>query len=237
MTQALHPGYDCGSPSADSNFQISDMAHPNHPHPPHPFQADHHEPVSDDALLGIALCDLLIEKGLWTADDERLQIEQIDAITPALGARVVTRSWVDPAYRARLLADAYKASEELGIDAGYVQMTALENTENVHNLVVCTLCSCYPRTLLGRPPTWYKSSVYRARAVREPRMVLAEWGTHIAPDREVRVHDSTAELRYIVIPMRPAGTENWSEEELQKLISRDSMIGVAEALSPKHKSQ
>lgn len=208
------------------------MSHSDHTHEAHPFQADHKEPASAEALLGLAMCDLLIEKGLWTADDERKQIEAIDAITPALGARIVARSWVDPDYRQRLLANAFAASEELGIDAGYVEMTALENTAHIHNLVVCTLCSCYPRTLLGRPPTWYKSSVYRARAVREPRKVLEEWGTHIAPDREVRVHDSTAELRYIVVPMRPAGTNGWSEEDLQKLITRDSMVGVAEALDP-----
>jgi len=206
--------------------------HTGHTHEPHPFQPDHEEPASMESLLGTALCDLLIEKGLWTADDERKQIEVIDAITPALGARVVARSWVDTDYHTRLMANAFKAVEELGIDAGYVEMTALQNTDEVHNLVVCTLCSCYPRSLLGRPPTWYKSSVYRARAVREPRKVLEEWGTSIASDREVRVHDSTAELRYIVIPMRPAGTDNWTEEELARLVSRDSMVGVAEALSP-----
>ena len=201
-----------------------------HAHPG--VQPDHPEPMSDAALLGVALCDLLIEKGYWTAEDERRKVEEIDAITPALGARMVARAWADPGYRARLLADAFKAAEELGIEAGYVQMTALENTPAVHNVVVCTLCSCYPRTLLGRPPAWYKSAEYRARVVREPRKVLAEWGTHIPLDREVRVHDSTAELRYIVVPMRPEGTEGWSEEELARLVTRYAMVGVAEALAP-----
>jgi nitrile hydratase subunit alpha len=140
---------------------------------------------------------------------------------------VVARAWTNPAFKARLLADGSAGVRELGIEVGATRLIVLENTPAIHNLVVCTLCSCYPRMVLGRPPDWYKSRAYRSRAVREPRDVLKEFGTNVADHVEVRVHDSTADMRYLVLPERPAGTEGWSEEQLAALVSRDSMIGVA----------
>jgi nitrile hydratase len=198
-----------------------------HLHPPP--RPDDPEPASEHQILGLALRELLMEKGHITAEDERRMIERIEAQTPAIGAAVVARAWVDPAYRARLLAHGREAIAELGFDPGaYPDIVVLENTAEVHNVVVCTLCSCYPRPLLGRPPAWYKSASYRARVVREPRAVLAEFGTRLADDVAVRVHDSTAELRYLVLPRRPAGTEGWSEERLAAIVTRDTMVGVAE---------
>jgi len=205
------------------------MAH-DHDHPPP--QPDHPEPQTEYEILGMALNELLLEKGIFSAEEQRKTIEMLENVTPADGARVVARAWVDSDYRRRLQTDAPSAVAELGFDHSQANLTVLENTPETHNVVVCTLCSCYPRMLLGRPPAWYKSKPYRSRVVREPRQVLAEFGTHIDPSREVRVHDSTAELRYLVLPMRPANTEGWSEAELIKLVSRDSMIGVAEATSP-----
>ena len=157
----------------------------------------------------------------------------MDARTPALGAKVVARAWVDPAFKARLLANAKAAVAELGIDIGSLStLVAIENTERMHNVVVCTLCSCYPRALLGLPPDWYKSLHYRSRAVVDPRGVLKEFGLELSPDIEVRVYDSTADMRYLVIPARPSGTEQMSEENLARLVTRDSMIGVARARTP-----
>jgi nitrile hydratase len=156
----------------------------------------------------------------------------MDARSPALGARVVARAWTDPAFKAQLLADGTRACQSLGIDMGPTNLCVVENTAEAHNLIVCTLCSCYPRTLLGLPPDWYKSRAYRSRAVREPRAVLAEFGTVLPEGTTVRVHDSTADLRYLVLPRRPAGTEGWSEEALAALVTRDSMIGVALAKEP-----
>ncbi len=153
-------------------------------------------------------------------------VEVIDSQTPALGARVVARAWVDPAYKARLLANGTEAVKELGIDMGTTKLVVVENTPQVHNLIVCTLCSCYPRPVLGLPPDWYKSSAYRSRAV------LAEFGTVLPEGVAVRVHDSTAEMRYLVLPMRPAGTEGLSEAELAELVTRDSMVGVSLPLQP-----
>ncbi|MSP81819.1 MAG: nitrile hydratase subunit alpha [Alphaproteobacteria bacterium] len=201
----------------------------DHDHPHSPPQPDDPEPSTEHHFLGLALRELLIEKGHITADDERRMIERIESQTPAIGAAVVARAWVDPAYRARLLAHGRDAIAELGFNPGnYPDIIVLENTARLHNVVVCTLCSCYPRPLLGRPPAWYKSAAYRARVVREPRAVLAEFGTHLAADVEVRVHDSTAELRYLVLPLRPAGTEDWSEDALAALVNRDAMVGVAQ---------
>jgi len=196
-----------------------------------------HAPVqADDAwrpgyfdVMETAVRELLIERGLITADEIRRQIEVLDSRTPALGAKVVARAWVDPEFRSRLLADGRKACEELGIDFyDDTKLLVLENTDRVHNLVVCTLCSCYPRPVLGLPPDWYKLKPYRARAVSEPRAVLAEFGTIIPDDVEVRVSDSTAMLRYLVLPRRPAGSEHLGEEALAALVTRDSMIGVTE---------
>lgn len=178
-------------------------------------------------IMETAVRELLIEKKLIGPGEIRRQIEVLDSRTPALGAKVVARAWVDPEFRARLLANGRTACEELGIsfydDTGLI---VLENTEKVHNLIVCTLCSCYPRPLLGLPPDWYKLKPYRARAVIEPRAVLAEFGTIIPDDVEIRVSDSTAAVRYLVLPRRPDGTENYSEEQLAALVTRDAMIGV-----------
>lgn len=197
----------------------------------HPFQPDHPEPSTEYEWLGVALNELLIEKGLYTAAELREAIAEVEAVDPSThGARVVARAWVDDAFRRRLFDDANAAVEELGFDSAATDLTALENTAQVHNVVVCTLCSCYPRTLLGRPPTWYKSAPYRSRLVREPRAVLREFGTLLPDGVELRVHDSTAELRYLVVPLRPDGTDGWSEERLARLVTRDSMIGVAPAL-------
>jgi nitrile hydratase len=181
-----------------------------------------------------AIQALLVEKGILTADEVRRQIDDMDSRTPALGARVAARAWVDPAFRARLLADAKAACAELGIDTGFLEaaLVVVENTETVHHVVVCTLCSCYPRAILGIPPEWYKSLNYRTRVVADPRGVLREFGLELGPDVEVRVLDSTADMRYLVIPQRPAGTERLSEEEMARLVTRDSMIGVAKARTP-----
>ena len=174
-----------------------------------------------------AIESLLVEKGILTEEDVRRQIEYMDARTPANGARLVARAWTDPDFKARLLSDTKAAALEIGIDAsGPVEFIVVENTPEVHNLIVCTLCSCYPRAILGRPPDWYKSMEYRSRAVREPRTIMREFGLEIPEDIEVIVHDSTADVRYLVLPMRPPGTEGMSEEELAGLVMRDSLIGV-----------
>ena len=180
-----------------------------------------------------AIRDLLIEKGVLSSEDIQQQIDYMDARSPANGSRLVARAWVDPAFKQRLLSDPKAACAEMGIDAsGLVEFVVLENTENVHNLVVCTLCSCYPRPILGRPPDWYKSFAYRSRAVVEPRTVMREFGTELPSDVDVRVFDSSADIRYLVLPMRPPGTEGMSEAELADLVTRDSMIGVAQASAP-----
>ncbi len=214
------------------------------PAPRHPYGGDdadptrhrHHTPGPDaeDAplthhqVMQMAVTSLLIEKGVFSAGDMRAQIERMDAITPARGARLVARAWVDDGFRRRLLTDSKAAAAELGMDIGPVPILVMENTPDTHNLVVCTLCSCYPRFLLGIPPDWYKSRSYRSRAVREPRRVLAEFGTEIGAERRIRVHDSTADMRYLILPMRPSDTEDVSEEALADLVTRDSLIGVTE---------
>ena len=170
---------------------------------------------------------LLIEKGVLTGEDVRRQIEYMEARSPANGARLVARAWIDPEFKAHLLSDTKAAALELGIDtSGPVEFVTVENTLEVHNLIVCTLCSCYPRAILGRPPDWYKSFNYRSRAVVEPRAVMREFGLDVGNDVEVAVHDSSADVRYLVLPMRPPGTENMSEEELASLVTRDCLIGV-----------
>jgi nitrile hydratase len=206
-------------------------SHGSEPHPHGPFQPD--DP--DDGRyrrLAAALAELLIEKGAIEAEALRAHIERMDGITPALGARVVARAWSDPAFKTRLLADGSAAVSELGIDMMGVRLVVVENRPGLHNLIVCTLCSCYPRPLLGRPPSWYKSREYRSRAVREPRAVLAEFGLAIPEATELRVHDSTADMRYLVLPERPAGTEGLREEELAALVGRDAMVGTARAAPP-----
>jgi nitrile hydratase alpha subunit len=178
-------------------------------------------------IMETAVRELLIERKLIGAHEIRRQIEVLDSRTPALGAKVVARAWVDPDFKARLLANGRAACEELGISFyDDTSLTVLENTDTVHNLIVCTLCSCYPRPVLGLPPDWYKLKPYRSRAVSEPRAVLAEFGTVIPEDVEIHVSDSTAMVRYLVLPKRPEGTVNYREDELAALVTRDAMIGV-----------
>ncbi len=193
----------------------------------HPYRPDQDAPLTDAQALEIAVRELLIEKGVTTAEEIGRAVERMDARSPAMGARVVARAWTDPAYKARLLADGSAAAREMGADIDALRLVVVENTAEVHNLIVCTLCSCYPRTLLGLPPDWYKQRAYRSRTVREPRRVLAEFGLRVPEDVTVRVHDSTADMRYIVLPARPEGTEGWSEERLAGIVTRDCMIGVA----------
>jgi nitrile hydratase subunit alpha len=186
-----------------------------------------YRPLSYFQLMEISLRELLVEKGVVSEQAIGDAVDDMRARTPARGAKVVARAWVDPGYKARLLENGSRACEELGLDVPGLRLVVVENTPRVHNMIVCTLCSCYPRMLLGIPPDWYKSSRYRSRAVREPRAVLAEFGTRIPDSVQMRVHDSTADMRYLVLPMRPAGTEGWSEERLAALVTRDCMIGVA----------
>jgi nitrile hydratase alpha subunit len=202
----------------------------------HPHQSDHdHDDLSQSAgeapgyyeIMETAVRELLVERGMIDPGEIRRQIEVLDSRTPALGAKVVARAWVDPAFRARLLANGRAACEELGISFyDDTQLIVLENTQTVHNLIVCTLCSCYPRPVLGLPPDWYKLKPYRARAVKEPRAVLVEFGTVIPDDIEIRVSDSTALVRYLVLPKRPEGTDAFDEAQLAALVTRDAMIGV-----------
>ena len=204
----------------------------DHTHDVRTFQPDIKEPTEDWEFLEIALRELLIEKGVLTAREIAQKVEEWEGKSPADGARVVARAWVDKAFRKRLLADANAAVTELGLAFDGLELVALENTEKIHHMVVCTLCSCYPRQLLGIPPLWYKSREYRARAVREPRAVLAEFGTELAASVEVRVVDSTADCRFLVIPRRPAGTDRLDEAALAALITRDTMIGTAVVAAP-----
>ena len=200
-----------------------------HPHPHHP---EHHFPSTYHEKLTAAVLELLAEKSILSPAQITESIAIMDARGPHLGAKVVARAWVDPAFKARLLSDGSAACRELGIDVGTLKLVVVENTAAVHNVIVCTLCSCYPKMLLGIPPAWYKSKAYRARTAREPRAVLKEFGLDIEPSVAVRVHDSTADMRYLVLPMRPAGTDGWSEERLAELVTRDSMIGVARVREP-----
>lgn len=195
-----------------------------HEHPKHE--------LSHYAKRIYAIRDLLIEKGVITEKDIQEQIEYQEARSPANGAKLVARAWVDPAFKARLISDPKAACAEMGIDATSInEFVVLENTQKVRHMVVCTLCSCYPRPILGRPPDWYKSFNYRQRAVNDPRSVMREFGLVPPDDVEVRVHDSTADIRYLVLPLRPKGTEELSEIDLAKLVTRDSMIGVMDTLS------
>lgn len=193
------------------------------------FQADHAEPTSEGARVGLALRELLIEAGHYTPEEEQAVIAAMQGASPRDGGRIVARAWTDPAYKERLLANGAAAIRELGYELEPYEFTVMENDDNTHNVIVCTLCSCYPRSLLGMSPAWYKSASYRSRVVREPRKVLAEFGVELTDDIDVRVHDSTAELRYMVLPQRPKRTEGWSEEELAALITRDSLIGTQRA--------
>jgi nitrile hydratase len=203
--------------------------------------ADAHAPIEVDVSDGPdyfevmvhALQELLVEKHLIDAGEVRAALEVLDAVEPGRGAALIARAWTDPAFKQRLLADGSAAIEEFGID-NYdgTHLIVIEQTPEVHNLVVCTLCSCYPRPVLGLPPDWYKSRAYRARAVRDPRGLLREFGTDVPPEVAIRVHDSNANMRYLIMPMRPAGSESMTEAELAALITRDSMIGVTVARVP-----
>lgn len=201
---------------------------------------DHDHPgMEDDVQLSergrrlLAIEDLLIEKGVIRRDDVQRLVDAADARTPADGARVVARAWVDPDYKQRLLEDPEAAIAELGYPViSSAKLAVLENTGKLHHLVVCTLCSCYPSSLLGLPPDWYKSFAYRSRAVIDPRGVMSEFGLDLGDDVEVRVVDSTADLRYMVLPLRPNGTDHMSEKELVPLVTRDSMIGVGVPKAP-----
>jgi nitrile hydratase subunit alpha len=185
-------------------------------------------PAGAYELLEEALRTLLIEKGVVTAQQISASVDLMDSRSPALGAKVVARAWVDPQFKKLLLKDTRAALKQIGIDIGAApEFATVENTPEVHNVIVCNLCSCYPEMLLGIPPAWYKSLAYRSRTVIDPRGVLAEFGVEIPKDVEVRVHDSTADLRYIVLPRRPKGTKAWSEDELAGLVTRDCMIGTA----------
>ncbi|MEM7491078.1 MAG: nitrile hydratase subunit alpha [Pseudomonadota bacterium] len=212
------------------------MPHDHHDHglspSGHPYRADQDGPLTRSQVMEIAIREILIEKGVFTADQIAGQIDAMDARSPANGARVVARAWTDPAFRDRLLADGSAACGEMGFDVGPMKLIAVENTDRLHNVVVCTLCSCYPRNLLGLPPDWYKSRAYRSRTVREPRKVLSEFGVDLPDDMEVRVHDSTADMRYLVVPRRPGGSDGLDEETLAGLVTRDSMIGTGVARRP-----
>ncbi len=186
-----------------------------------------YQPYSYFQLMEVSLRELLVEKGLLTEEQIAATVEDMRQRSPERGARVVARAWVSNAFREKLLEDGTKACESLGLDVPALKLVVVENTPGVHNMIVCTLCSCYPRMLLGIPPDWYKSRNYRSRAVREPRAVLSEFGLFLDEKIIIRVHDSTADMRYLVLPMRPAGTEGWSEERLASIVTRDCMIGVA----------
>jgi len=190
-------------------------------------EAGGYQPYSYFQLMEVSLRELLVEKGVLTEAQIADAVEDMRQRTPERGAKVVARAWTDPAFKARLLADGTKACEELGLDVPALRLVVVENTPDTHNMIVCTLCSCYPRMLLGIPPDWYKSRNYRSRAVSEPRAVLEEFGLSLGEGTAIRVHDSTADMRYLVLPMRPAGTDGWSEERLAALVTRDCMIGVA----------
>lgn len=217
----------------DHLFDIKARRAP-HDHGDHDHDHDAHAPITDKddgppgeyGILSRAMQELLEQKGIVTADEVRARMEQFEEDLPYRGSRVVAHAWIDPEFKKRLLADGKAACAEFGIDLEADRLIAVENTPDVHNVIVCTLCSCYPRALLGMPPTWYKSTAYRSRMVWEPRAVLKEFGTELPDHVTVRVHDSNADMRYVVVPMRPAGTDGWSEDELARILTRDTLVGV-----------
>ena len=212
----------------DHDHDHDDAGH-SHAHPHAPAQKDHDAgPIGTYEVLEEAIRSLLIDKGVLTAQEIAAQVDLMDSRSPALGAKVIAKAWTDLGFKRRLLKDTRAALAELGIDIGTLaDYRTVENTAKVHNVIVCTLCSCYPKLLLGIPPAWYKSLAYRSRTVIDPRGVLAEFGVALPEGTEVRVHDSTADLRYIVLPMRPKGTRGRSERQLAALVTRDCMIGTA----------
>jgi nitrile hydratase alpha subunit len=197
----------------------------DHDHP-HPHDEDEGPPCEHE-IMSRAMQELLEKKGMITAEQVRRRMELFEQEFPQRGSRVIAHAWADPGFRKRLLEDGKAACAQWGLDLEADRLIAVENTPQVHNVIVCTLCSCYPRALLGMPPTWYKSDNYRRRVVREPRAVLKEFGTVIPEDVSIRVHDSNADMRYVVVPMRPRGTEGWSEEQLASILTRDTLVGVA----------
>jgi len=215
------------------------MPHDHHDHDHlspsgHPYRQDNDAALTYFQRMEIAVRELLVEKGHLTPAEIAAQIDVMDARSPANGAAVVARAWTDPEFKARLLENASEATREMGFDIGPLHLIAVENTADTHNLIVCTLCSCYPRNLLGLPPDWYKTRAYRSRAVKEPRAVLREFGVALPETTRIRVHDSTADMRYIVLPARPDGTEGMDEAALAELVTRDSMIGTGVARAPEN---
>ena len=201
--------------------------HGDHVHDDHAPVTEHDDgPPSEFEIMSRAMQEILEAKGVITAEQIRRRMEQFEEDFPYRGSRVIAHAWTDPAFKQRLLEDGKAACAEFGIDLEADRLIAVENTPEVHNMIVCTLCSCYPRALLGMPPTWYKSRNYRSRVVFEPRAVLKEFGTELPDSVTVRVHDSNADMRYVVIPMRPQGTEGWSEEQLAEILTRDTLVGV-----------
>jgi nitrile hydratase subunit alpha len=192
-----------------------------------------YRPLDYFQLMEVSLRELLVEKGIVTEDAIAGAMQTMRERGPERGAAMVARAWLDPAYKSRMLENGSAAAEELGLEVPGLKLIVVENTPKTHNVIVCTLCSCYPRMLLGIPPEWYKSRPYRSRVVREPRKVLAEFGLKVPPKVAIRVHDSNADMRYMVLPMRPQGTEGWSENELAGLVTRDCLIGVAVPKVPK----
>lgn len=192
-----------------------------------------YEPYNYFQLMEVSLRELLVEKGIVTEDAIAGAMAVMRARGPERGAAMVARAWADPAYKARLLENGSRAAEELGFEVPGLRLIVVENTPETHNAIVCTLCSCYPRILLGLPPEWYKSKPYRSRMVREPRKVLAEFGLKVPAKVQIRVHDSNADMRYMVLPMRPAATGGWDEARLAGLVTRDCLIGVAVPTLPK----
>ncbi|MBT6313032.1 MAG: nitrile hydratase subunit alpha [Alphaproteobacteria bacterium] len=203
------------------------------PHDGHHHHEDHApiedvEAIGEYEILEQAIRELLVEKGVLTADAIQTQIDEMDSRTPVAGSRIIARAWTDEAYRARLIADPKPALAEMGVTKldHNPEVKVVADTADRHHVIVCTLCSCYPRVILGMPPAWYKKRAYRSRVVKEPRQVLAEFGTELPDSTTIEVHDSTADLRYLVLPMRPEGTDDWSADQLAELVTRDIMIGV-----------
>ena len=192
-----------------------------------------YQPLSYFQLMEVTLRELLVEKGILSEEEIAQEVEAMRNRGYERGSRVVAHAWLDPGFKARLLQNGTQACEELGLEIPGLKLLVVENTNEVHNAIVCTLCSCYPRMLLGIPPDWYKSRSYRSRMVREPRAVLNEFGLSIPEQVQIRIHDSSADMRYMVLPMRPAGTETWSEERLAGLVNRDCLLGVAVPKGPK----
>jgi nitrile hydratase alpha subunit len=214
-------------PSAFDHYARQKKHGHDHAHDPHAPASEQDEgPPSDYEIMSRAMQELLEAKGVITTDEVRRRMETFEEEFPYRGSRVIARAWADPVFRKRLLKDGKAACAEMGVDLEAERLIAVENTPEVHNLIVCTLCSCYPRALLGMPPTWYKSTNYRSRVVFEPRAVLKEFGTVLPEHVTVRVHDSNADMRYVVVPMRPKGTESWSEEQLAEILTRDTLVGV-----------